>query len=413
MENNDQVSDGPLSNGQVLAVAGGGSVLAAAVIAGLGRIRQARNQPSRREAVRDALIDARERNAYLAQERVSEFANRANKNATKRLANASRVVSTIPASVNAGGDDVRDLAGVARDSAAARLFQAKELAARSGQDSSDLINERVAATKKRARQRRHDAPRIDTKQTQKQAEALADMASKSLKSARKNVAPAVETARERAPILAGMAAGSANDRIHQIAEYAAEFAGNARERAEHADLSGITSAARPATETVRETFNRIKEDVTPVARDAVVQAAAAAIQLWEVTREQTADLDSKDLQKASSQLFSDLTHRAKEASAAVASTATSVTHDATGDLAERTEEARERAEEFTRRAASATAETSKDATSTLVWAGIAGGLVYYGLLNDQQRSRVDSAARSIYAGVTELVRDIQGYDADF
>lgn len=413
MEYQDQASDEAMSNGRVLAIAGGASALAAAAIAGLGRIRQPRHQPTRLEAVRDALMDTSERNAHLAQDRARDLADRANKRADKGLAKASRVASTVLYSFKTDGDRAKEIAAVARGSAAARLLQAKEIAARSGHDRPDVINKRIAATKARARELRHDVPRIGTKSTQKQAEAIADMASKSLKSARKNAAPAVETIRERAPILAGMAAGSANERVHQIAEYAAELAGNARDRAEHADFSAITSAARPAGESVRETFNRIKEDVTPVARDAAVQTAAAAIQLWEATREQTADLDSKDLQKASSQLFSDLTHRAKEASAAVVSTAAAVTHDATGDLAERTEEARERAEEMTRRAATATAETSKDATSTLIWAGIAGGVVYYGLLNEAQRGRVDSAARSVYAGVTELVRDIQGYDADF
>lgn len=413
MEDNRQARASEGSNGQVLAIASGVSAVAAAAVAGIGRVRQQQHQPSGLEALRETLAESSQRHADAAKERAGGVSKRAQVEARKGKAQASKALASAPVRVQVDGDRARDLAASARGFAVAGLAQAQSSAVRGGSETSESVRKHVASTKQRARGLSKDAPRLDLDRSQKQAEAIVEMASKSLKSARKNASPALDSVRERAPLLAGTVAGTANDRINQVAEYAAELAGNARSRADRADLSGITASVRPAGESVKDTFSRLKEDVAPVARDAAVQAAAAAIQLWEATREQTADLNAKDLQQASSHLYSDLSHRAKEASAAVASTATAVTQHATEDLAERSEEARDRAEYLMRRAATATAETSKDATSALVWAGIAGGLIYYGLLDEAQRSRVDSAARSIYAGVTELVRDIQGYDADF
>lgn len=405
MEHNGHVKDDQMSNGRVLAIAGGASAVAGALVAGIGRARQQRHQPTRLEEVGAVIGQSGERGGRLARETAARAGVEAGKGADRaaRAASAGTLISAVD------GDRAKEAVAGAKDAAAARLGQARVRANVSSNEAAIALKHRVEDARARARDVHVGIPHVDADRSKKQAEALVDMASKSLKSARQNAAPAVERVRERAPVLAGVVAATAQDRINQVAEYAVDMADTARSRADRADLSGVTAHMRPAGDTVKETLNRLKEDVAPAARDAAVQAAAAAIQLWEATRDQTADLNTKDLQRASGNLFSELAGRAKEAAATTAA----VAHETSDDIAERTDAARERAEELTRRAATATADTSKEATSTLVWAGIAGGLIYYGLLDEGQRRRVDSAARSIYSGVMELVRDIQGYDADF
>lgn len=399
----------PVSNGQVLAIAGGVSALAAGTVAVINRLREPRRPASRVGAARASARKSLERNIQAMRDEAQNVALRGRIEVNRAAHKASDAAQSARGVTGVDAKRVRSSAARATEATAARLAGAQSLASVEARDVAGSLKHQLDATWKRGREIRHELPTIKRKESQKQAEALADMASKKLKLVRENVAPALDTIRNQAPHLTDTVAGTASSRVHQVAEYAAGLADTARQRADRADLPSVTASVRPAGETVKETFSRLKDDVAPVARDAAVQTAAAAIQLWEATREQAADLNTKDLQKASGHLFSDLAERAKEAT----SSAAAVTHDATEELADRTEEARERAEEITRRAASATAESSKDATSTLVWAGIAGGLVYYGLLNDSQRRRVDMAARSIYNGMTELVRDIQGYDADF
>lgn len=413
MEHDDLRRGDQVSNGRVLAIAGGASAIAAAAVAGASRVRARRSPPSNIERVRASIRDAGRRPVQTAGNEVERLSTRAKAEADKRARRASKLATNALASHEYDGRRARAAAANAKEAAAARLHQSQALTRAEAGEAAKAFRQQWESARERGRDLRGDLPHLDAKQVQEQREALADMASRSYRSARGKALPAVESARERAPELANAIASKAGSRVNQVAEYAAELADTARHRAERIDGSSIASSVKPAGESVRETFSRLKDDVTPVARDAAVQAAAAAIHLWEATREQTSDLNTKDLQRASNHLFAELAGRAKEASAAVADTASTVTHEATEEIADKTEEARERAEDLTRRAASATADTSKDATSLLVWAGLAGGLVYYGLLTESQRRHVDSTARSVYNGVSELIRDIQGYDADF
>ena len=409
MERDAHIREDQYSNGRVLVIAGGASVAAAAAIAGLNRLREDRQPADQLNNLSSLRRASASHNAALAKHEYGKAKRRPQKEQEHGLRRRVDAASSFANSGHLDGKRTKAAARAAKEAAAARVARAQTRARYGGDEATDVLRHQIEAARSRAKELRHDVPRLDRKRRKKQAEAWGDMAAASLRSARERAEPALGTVRKRAPVVVSGLGATATDRIHQVAEYAADLADTARSRAGETDMSAVAANLRPAGESVRDTLNRLKGDVAPVARDAAVQAAAAAIQLWETTRDQAADLDTEDLQRASSDLFADFAARAKEATA----TATAVTRDATDDLADRTDEARDRAEELTRRAATATAETSKDATAILVWAGIAGGLVYYGLLSETQRNRVESATRSLYSGVTELVRDIQGYDADF
>lgn len=70
-------------------------------------------------------------------------------------------------------------------------------------------------------------------------------------------------------------------------------------------------------------------------------------------------------------------------------------------------------EDRSRGAATAVAQGTKDTGATAFWATVAGGLVFYAFLSDEQRDRVKAAALRISAEAKEIYRDIQGQDEEF
>jgi len=172
--------------------------------------------------------------------------------------------------------------------------------------------------------------------------------------------------------------------------------------------------------TLRDTLTKLRDDVSPIVRDAAVQAAARAIELWETGRQDAQDALSGDALKDVTGKATALTARARDTTAHAVSRASNVAVGTsaelaarTADLAARSADSRERLQLAGRHAAAATGETSKEAGSAAVWAAIAGGIVYYALLDEKRREQVNRYAQSLFGGARELVRDIQGYDADF
>jgi hypothetical protein len=212
--------------------------------------------------------------------------------------------------------------------------------------------------------------------------------------------------------------------IEQAADHAVYGADRAREAA-----GGAKGRLRRAPKTA--------EGLAPTVRDVALQAAAAAIELWQAGKERAGDLaESAEQvitesagpveQKArgaaaqvvhrADEATDRATERAREVGQSVAQQAGNVAEKAkTGgkSIAEHADAVTSRAKDATKSAADATVSTSKDTAATLFWMTAAAGIVFYALLDQKRREQVLRAANSIATQVREVVRDIQGYDEDF
>jgi len=179
------------------------------------------------------------------------------------------------------------------------------------------------------------------------------------------------------------------------------------------------------------------EGVVPSVRDVALQAAAAAIELWQAGRERAGDFAeaaeqalsepagqveqkargaAMQVTKRADEVTDRATERAREVSQSIAQQAGQVAEKAkTGSksIADHADDMTSRAKDATKAAAGATVSTSKDTAATLIWMTAAAGIVFYALLDQQRREQVLRAANSIATQIREVVRDIQGYDEEF
>lgn len=70
-------------------------------------------------------------------------------------------------------------------------------------------------------------------------------------------------------------------------------------------------------------------------------------------------------------------------------------------------------EDRSRQAASSAAQGTRDTGAIAFWASVAGGLVFYAFMNEEQRAQVKEAALRIGSEAREIYRDIQGHDEEF
>lgn len=342
---------------------------------------------------------------------------------------------TLPEGVRRTGDQAKRRAALVAEQAAEKALSASREAKNQGSDARKVASDRFGRLRSNAvakggdlervasrqlHQARNQAasyaaarPTLDGELLQQKGEELMNATQRSYKRARKGMQPLLEAARERGPQLRDQLTEAGSERLHHLAEYTVDRSHLARDKAAKIDMSAVQSGIAPAADSLRDATGRLKEDVAPAIRDAAVQAAAAAIGIWEATRAQANQIDRDEVRAQAGESVSEVLDRAKRTSSAATESVTSLVHEHAGDVKDRAYEARERAGEVSREALESSARTTKDATSALVWAGIAGGLIYYGLLNQEQRQRVGSMVQSLYTGANELYRDIQGYDADF
>jgi hypothetical protein len=163
----------------------------------------------------------------------------------------------------------------------------------------------------------------------------------------------------------------------------------------------------------------LQQDLGPTLRDTVVQAATAALAMWEAARHEadeaadqgrdTAHHIGSDLRAAAGAVGRD----ARQADAAADAAATNgkrwlwrsgaAGHDADGSARE------------TAGAAEGTRNEEEEHRSKagLLWGGAGLGLALYALLDAERRERVIQLANEASIQVQELVRDLQGYDDEF
>lgn len=221
-------------------------------------------------------------------------------------------------------------------------------------------------------------------------------------------------------------AGAVKDRFGRVSDQSASVKATAQTVASHAAAAAISSAERARetggsladsvkvvgaslTESAREKLphatqqvsQRVTEDVVPSLKDVAVQAAAAAIEAWQATRDKA--------MVAAETAQHDLAPQA----AHVVEAAGEKVRDATSVVGEKAGVVGDRARSASRRAAEVTVDTSKHTGATLFWAGAAAGLVYYALLNEERREQLTQTAQMVVSQVHELVKDFQGYDEEF
>jgi hypothetical protein len=84
-----------------------------------------------------------------------------------------------------------------------------------------------------------------------------------------------------------------------------------------------------------------------------------------------------------------------------------------GDVTEHAGELAHAVEEKSRVSAKAVKQGGKDGTSLLMWSGIAAGVVYLAVLNEEQREQVKRFASAVIREAREIYADIQGENGEF
>lgn len=199
--------------------------------------------------------------------------------------------------------------------------------------------------------------------------------------------------------------GQAKDQAQRVAEQTSSKAQAIAAQATTVAVAGAGRArevggalADAAKDRVPQVTQKLSDDVVPTLRDVAMQAASAAIDLWQTARERAADAAPTDLAPHAAQAVAAGGERAREATAAVAG---------------RAAEIGKRAKEASRRTADATVDAGKDTGAVIFWAGAAAGLLYYAVLSPERRAQLLSAASSVTYQVQELIKDFQGYDDEF
>lgn len=206
----------------------------------------------------------------------------------------------------------------------------------------------------------------------------------------------VSDAKNQVPALkgrAGKVAVDAKGRGTQLGEQVRERLPEVRDRVE--------SRVVPLVKEVRSQAKPILGDVTAAATRALsaAEAKAQGARTWveqdalPETRLAVADVSQKAVEKA------------KNAEHVLGS----VSSGATGKLSG----VGESIEERSRQAANVAAKGTRDTGSLVFWSSVAGGLVFYAFLTEEQRERVKAAGRRIGSEAREIYRDIQGYDEEF
>jgi len=185
------------------------------------------------------------------------------------------------------------------------------------------------------------------------------------------------------------------------AERARDSGGSLADSVKAAGASLAETAQEKIPHATQQVSQRVTEDLVPTLKDVAVQAAAAAIEAWQATRDKAMG--------AAETAQHDIAPQA----AHVVEAAGDRVRDATSIVGEKAGVVGVRARSVSRRAAEATVDTGKDTGATLFWAGAAAGLVFYALLSEERREQLTQTAQMVVGQIQELVKDFQGYDDEF
>ena len=208
-------------------------------------------------------------------------------------------------------------------------------------------------------------------------------------------------------VLASNKVTEARKQLPVLADAAAKAAQDARLRG-----AQVGSQARERLPEVREQVeNRVKPllaDLQKQAKPLVGEATAAAASMLGTVESRAQEARAwaeNDALPEVRAAVSDVSTRALEKARNAEGKVASVSASATGKLSA--------VEDRSRDAATAVAQGTKDTGATVFWATVAGGLVFYAFLSEEQREKVRAAAVRIGSEAREIYRDIQGHDEEF
>ncbi|MEA2515130.1 MAG: hypothetical protein QOJ59_4619 [Thermomicrobiales bacterium] len=217
----------------------------------------------------------------------------------------------------------------------------------------------------------------------------------------------------------------ASETVHAVREQAAALA---REIAEQAATRVVAGAERArgvgssltaeTTSRVRDVPHKVSDEVVPSLREVAVNAAAAALELWQAARDKAAEAAEAGQAGVgeAAHLVGAAEKRAKDATTAVVGRVEGVggkAKEATSAVAGRVEGVGGKAKEASAHAAEATVETSKDTGAALLWGAAAGAVIFYVILSEERRQQVLRIADTVIKQSREIIRDFQGYDEEF
>jgi hypothetical protein len=187
--------------------------------------------------------------------------------------------------------------------------------------------------------------------------------------------------------------------------------GAVKDQAAHLFQSIIEQATSKAMDEARHSKQRAGKFArarrgggAPSAREIALNAAGAAIELWQAARERAGEtvetVQSTVVESAAGvkHSASDLSHEAVDRARHVGSAVTDSAHRAAGT---------------SKQAAAGTAKAGRNTLGFAFWTAAAGAIVYYAFLDEDRRNKAkDLAMRAISEGRT-LLQDLQGRDGDF
>jgi hypothetical protein len=235
------------------------------------------------------------------------------------------------------------------------------------------------------------------KQAPATVQKIVDQAAATVLHARGQAADKSAGSAERVKDLGTSLLDAAKEQLPQVQHRVTEQAAPAM----HTLSSQVQELAAAGGTKARDVSTRVNEDVLPTLRDVALNAASAAVELWETARERALEAAHETQHEVGPVAKYGLaagTGKAKDASQVLAAKVTDSTHHA---------------KDATRNAADATVNTSRDAGAALLWGAAAAGIIYYGFMDKDRREQTLKTLNGMIGGTRELIRDVRGYDAKF
>lgn len=209
---------------------------------------------------------------------------------------------------------------------------------------------------------------------------------------------------------AALAAGAAQ-RSREVVSTVKQQSPQVLNRAEHV-VSGARSIGEQLIEQAKdrgpELAGNLQQSVVPRLKDLpgsagpILGAAGAAIVSG-------ADAGKELVSQLKVTADRELPPALKDKAGSAVKTLGDVSSQASGKWSEISGNVEERSQE----AAQVAAQGTKDTGAIVAWSAIAGGLIYYAFMDEEQRTKLKQSAGRIGQEAREIYRDVQGYDDTF
>lgn len=186
--------------------------------------------------------------------------------------------------------------------------------------------------------------------------------------------------------------------------------------------AGAAALATVANRRSRSAVDAVKKQTPPV-RDRAQEAVSDARKYGQHVMEQATDRlpELRDAVTSTLDAGKELVSEARQSAdrelvpalKGKAETTAKALGDVTSQASEKWSGVSGTAEERSRDVAHAAAQGSRDTGATLAWTAVAGGLIYYAFMDEEQRAKLKASGARIVQEAREIYRDIQGEDETF